>query len=469
MLNSYKSVLKAIPAREQAELRNDRSKIETVESMIDDFDNGVMRFNLSPDQYSPPKEPGVSLPHTLSPREWVTTTTSHLVNHLYGKEFLLGVRDKDMQDVRRCRGGPGDYFTFDDDPISAFALDVSPSLYCDRVDSDGNWLWRVAGESIKLQVNQMMIDGGYSLQNSKQREIFLKQVQREKAEDMKGDTPNALRSVVNIPYLKVIDPDVVFLAREKKYALLLFKAGLSKLDDVYENRGYLHLVSKENAKNVEDSSYYKILYPDMNTVLLLPLVFWETSRWATTKKTSSYPYLSPYGLKLPRLDYSAIGLYLAMFQLSHTKKMFQSWGAGRSYDHAAHTKMLQEVLSNSTDRGYMSLFPSGFGGEDIAKISKYLNLFIRMFPGSVSGLWIAPALSKQGKASIKVMQRNAGYVSEVDAYDMDSETKLGLSDPFQFNFEDFEIASDDEFESVYSETSSDSDAPRDVEYNPDDQ
>jgi hypothetical protein len=434
MVNAYKSVLKTIPTKNQAALNSDLSRQKAVNAMIADFDEGKMGYRLNPEQYSSPREPGVSLPHTLSSREWAVTTTSHLMNHLYGDEFLLGVRDKDMQDVRRCGGDAGEYLTFDEDSSSPFSLDVSPSLYCNQHDREGTWQWRNYSETIKIRVNQRMADEGIPNTNSQEREQILKEVQRDVALKIKGDLPDIITEISGFPYLRLINNEVFNVRVPKRFMLLLYKAGLSKLDEVYHHSDYVHLVSKENAKSIGDSEYYKILYPDMNTVLLLPMTFWLRSVWAITPDVSKRPYMSPYGLKLPRLDYSAIGLYFALFQLSHTKNMIDSWKQGREYDPAAHTEKLAAVLGTVQDDNFRTLFPSGFGGRDFEVIANHLNIFINMFPGSVSGLWIAPALSKQGKTSIKSMQRNAGYARELDQYDPEFATSFDNFSAFSTHF-----------------------------------
>jgi hypothetical protein len=432
MTNAYKAVIKTIPTKDQATVNSDLARRKVIDSMIENFDKGKMNYKLSPELYSSPREPGISLPHTLSSREWAVTTTSHLINYLYGSDFLLGVRDKDMQDVRKCRGKAGEYFTFEEDSDSPFSLDVSPSLYCNRYDDEGTWHWRNLTEIIKISVNQEMADKEIPNQNSQQREQILKRVQREAALKIKDDAPDIISEIPGFPYLRLIDTEECDVDISQNFMLLLYKAGFSKLDEVHHRTDYVHLVSKENAKSIGDTDFYKILYPDMNTVLLLPMTFWLRSAWAVSPKVSKKPFISAYGLKLPRLDYSAVGLYFAMFQLSHTKNMLDSWKRGESYDPAAHTQKLAAVLGRLQDDNFKTLFPSGFGGRNFEVISDHLNIFINMFPGCVSGLLIAPELSKQGKTSIKSMQRNAGYARELDQFDTD----------FVTTFEDIAVYSD---------------------------
>jgi hypothetical protein len=413
MKNAINSVVKCAPVREVREIQTEKQKEIFMNKLLDEFDEGKVTIKMRPDKFSPSKEAGASLPHTMESKDWLACQTSCWVSEQYGDDFMVAFRDNDAMDVRRYEGDTGDYMIFSDDSNSAFELKTHPAIYCNDFDDDDKWKWRGDQDIVLAKVNLAMKDNHQTKQSQAERASLFQIEQKARALQY-VDTDSRIKFGRDLKYFGQIPNDLSEALGGKKYMLKVYKRGFSTSLEVSDNSDYIHLVSLATAKMFGVDQYYAIMYPDLNSTLLVPRQIWELSRWNQSSRTRDNPYKSIFGMQVLESKIKDFHLYMTLYFMSHTRNMFRSWRTGKAYLFDEHNKRLLRNLKTKVEN-HDKLFGESLQGDTNTRFG-VVRILSSMVPGAIRGLWICPKSSKQGKASIKVMKAKAGLSNQMALY-----------------------------------------------------
>jgi hypothetical protein len=411
--NTVNAVVHCMPSRVKIDYKTQLQKRNAVDKLISQFDKGELDMELDASKFSPAKEAGATLPHTMSPKEWLGTIGSAFVRYQYGPEFMVAFRDTNTLDVRKYSGSVGDFIIYSDESNSAFDLNVHPAFYCNNFNENRIWEWREKQAILYAKVNYE-IQNSSSTGNDQLRRIELyKLFQRELAESYKSSNDDVVMFSDTMPYFGRLPNDCQDAVGGAKYLLRFFKRGYSTANQVVDNPQAIHFVSNSVADSFSENEYYPITLADINSVLLVPMDLWALSKWNRHPETSSKLFSTTFGISRLRVDLSDVMLYLKLFQLSHVYEMYRAWAKGDGYDFKSHSQKLIDNL-DSKNPGFKSIF--GASVRNFRRKLDVLRPYLWLLPGPIVGLWIAPNVSRQGKQSAKTMQKNSGFVSQMQLY-----------------------------------------------------
>jgi len=421
MTNTVTAVVNTLPAEVVSEHVTDGSKRKLLTNIIEEFDEGVVSVPMDPKKFKVPTGAGNALPHTLSSAEYISIHCSAFIERVYGEDFIVAMRDKDAMQVSRYQGDNASYMIFNPEEGSPFNLDKHPAIYCDDYE-DGDWKWRRDQKMLMKQASLVMQKEGFSPDKQIERARIYQLLQCEKALEYKGDRDFPIEFGLEMPYFGRVKEDSRDALCGKKYLLKFYKRGYSSLQEVEDNKDYIHVVSRQNAKTADHSVYYPVMLTDLISVILVPMPLWHKSRWARLNR-GNRSLATNVGVRLPDVDLTGVSLYMTLFQLSHTNAMLRAWKAGQVYSIKEHTAKLVTNLAKSGDKNFRLLFPVGFANGNSSDRVRFLHMFMSYSPGFLVGLWIAPATSKQGKTGTEVIKRNDGFhkmasdYGDLDDYD----------------------------------------------------
>lgn len=375
-VNAVNSVMEAVPIKIKSNLQTTTSKRRHVEKLVDDFTNGTLPHAMNPEVYRRPKEPGVMLPHTMNSQDWVATNVSKIVNDQFGGAVIPCFMSKSVMDLSPYSGSPTDYVLFNREDDSPMHLQRNPSLHC-QAENPKEWEWRRLQPQLTAEVDLDYKKIGSNSVDQMERASRMREKQCALADSYvkcKLTQRNLGSPEVRIPEL--------LATRFNAQALLLFaKRGFSTRQEMIDNPGLIHLLSLNNASDVTDVNFIKIMLSDYNSVILFPIFIWEKGRFF--QKRGRVKYRSAWGMELA-VDHSKFSLYFALVQLSYTRAMFKAWNAGLSFDWEEHrTKIYTNLRSKNSN--YLSLFGS-YASRSATDKQKAFERMLILLPGPIIGM-----------------------------------------------------------------------------------
>jgi hypothetical protein len=405
--NAIDSVMESVPLRVSSNIQTPTDKRNFVDELVDGFTEGTLPHTLIPENYSRPKEPGIMLPHTMNPQDWLAINASKMVTDQFDGALIPCFASESIMDLAPYSHGPADYVLFSKDDRSPMHLSRNPALYCSEGEGR-DWAWRLRQPLIVAEVSLEHTRTGSNSTDQLERARMTREKQCFYADEFVTEPINRT---------DYYSPDVPLPKHLKQKfgveALLLFaKRGFSTANEVYDDPGVVHIVSLNVAMGIKDETFTKIMLSDFNSVILFPTIIWDRSRFVA--KNGRKKYRSSWGIQLA-VDHSKFSLYFALAQMSHTRAMFKAWDVGLPYDHQAHSAKLLSNLA-SGDVNFRSLFGS-YADRSATDKKRALGRLLQLVPGPVVGMWICPAQSKIGKAGIHSIQQDSRFDRDIDAFD----------------------------------------------------
>jgi len=437
--NARENLINCMPKLLLSKYKSESAKKDLLQELIDGVRTGYMPKGFNPSYASMPREPGCMLPHTMEPKDWLAHSVADWVDQEYGEDFVVGFRTKDTHNVRRYCPEDG-FILYSDDPEDAYSFETNPSIFCTSIEDDGSWTWRREQDLINSKVN-------IAVKKNQDASHEFVQAQRKYYTLSSAETYVQERGSVewakdNLSFFGRFN-EVLQQKMSKKFILRFYKRGISKLNSVIENPEYIHVVGFNTATSVGNSRFFHVLLPDFNTVILMPMSFWNRSRSMRSRKGDlKQRYRTPLALEKPTGDISPYRAYIMLASLSHTYYMLECFESGEPYDAHKHTQDLLNVVSNP------NTFPVLLGSNR----SRYnsLRAIMSVLPGTRQGFYACPKISKIGRGAERNLNRTAGFDSEISdqVFGMDVNSDL-------FDFGNDTSYFDEQFEdSIYDDDSS---------------
>lgn len=417
-LDVIKNVLINIVACAQNDVRDGvktrQDRILAVKNIVSHFVTGRLPYALSSDDFKVPKEPGVALPHTLSPRDWLGTMVTALVEKEFGSEVLVVFRDGDINQVRQYRDNKFDYLLVSPDEFSAYSISNTPALYAhNRVTDDGQWEWRQTEQRVKKRVAYQLSTLGLSGQQQSVREELRMEYELEEALALKGES-GTIEFIQD--YFGIV-PEDIGQWMNKKYCLRFYSRGFSKPTEVKANPQYIHVCKSSILSSLVPGEYYPITLSDLHSVVLFPMRLWNSSAYAlrAAKTNSVAAYRSAFGMRSIANSMNTVQLFMTLYQLAHVFEMYRCWSAGKAYDAKAYSDKIDEPLRTSKDKFFSQLFHAR--KVDLVSRGKIMDIFCPVALSPVIGMWLAPSTSALGKEGLNDVQSDNAFIRDLDAYE----------------------------------------------------
>lgn len=385
MSNAYKALNKLFPMGYSG--TGDKQVRSCVDKFLSAFSQGKLDC-IPRGSLKFPKEMGIVLPHTLPPQEWIARLLTDLFRKLCGFDRLFLVFRRENADVTRFDTDQSDYILADfDDYPSPYTLDHHPSLNEDQYDEDGKWNWRnVVKSNLKLaaatdhdQLDQLNEVVDASL------------------------TAHAEEEYSTFGFVFGDDYVVTDNSNPKNLFIRIFRRGCSKMDEVKQNPGYIHIISAAIAQTVSSSDYVKVLLADYNSVLLIPTDFWERLGRSPTA-------VRPYGTVVPKIDLAGIRLIAFLSQFALTHQFLSALQAGKPFDiDGAIDRMINTVVGSSALRALQ-----GWKSTDNITKEKFLTSMFQSVRAASYGLAATAERNKIGVRTQRQVNQNLGFIQFVD-------------------------------------------------------
>jgi hypothetical protein len=413
LVPAIEAVLKCIPDKQKRNLSTVEDKRQFVFSMIDKFIGGE-EFNVSFDKEKLQSltQPGVALPHTMSPDEWVCEAVAQFLTDAYGSKVLLLVRTKNAMDVRRYNPEVDNFLLFSDDFESALFYRRTPALYCEEeaVDAEGNtvWAWRNDVRAVTVEVQAAINETGDN--SSTNREKIARDLLATRAESYAA-RKKKFEFNDDFPTVAALEGEIA-VRTGAKIAFRLYKAGYSSPQEIDENEEYLHVVSANNALNVKKGEYFMLTLPDLYSVLIIPIAVWELSKFVNVRKRQKNRgqipiYATKYGIQKVHMVADPYKAFFLFFSLACVKQMLESWIDGEVFSYSTFAGAVYEQVGAGSSRLYNQLLD--IDRRSAQKKKDLMEVFLGVFPGSIAGLVISPDVTRQGRSALRKYTKNAGY------------------------------------------------------------
>lgn len=442
--NLFRSIITCAPNEVRKKITNRLSQLKETKEIVSQFVQGKLPYKLDLKSFKASKEPGLALPHTLSPQDWIGSSVTALMEMEFGSKLMVAFKENDCNQLRQYHGADSDYLLFSDDEESAYSISNTPAIYsCDQFDESGEWIWRSIEERVKKRVSYEVVQGGLKGQQQSHRDELSKRFELEEALSLKGESDEIAFSGVAC-IAKV--PRSLSKRLGKTMCIQFWKRGYSKKTEIDENDTYVHICKNSVVSSLEAGKYYPIMLPDFQSVVLMPPHLWSLSRFMSNKdRDTPSAYRSRLGIRSLSADMSYIQLYFTLFQLAHTFKMFECWNSGKPYDGAAYSEEILPLLQTSVDANFCSLFKGKVSKPQNRRI--VLGAFSGTSIGSITGLWIAPATSKLGKAGLVDIKADNAFMSIAD--DLNNQGLYNPNDQFNADLGGlwFDFADSEDFDS----------------------
>lgn len=374
--NAVKCIIDVLPMRLKPD-KNYASEFKMVSEMISLFDSGKFKYKLNK-QVRLPKEPGLALPHTLTPRLWLNKAVSLLMKELFSPDSIVCFGFDGKIDVSKFDGTS--YFLVSHDSKSPYHLRSHPGLKEWGEEVDGEWEWRhilaTTRKSVGLELAERNVKGDSA-------DRYLDGRLCEKLQDI-SDKYDFQES--QLPCLLLHGQTPVFK---------FYKQGVSSIAELNQNTGYLHALSMNVISEVP-RNYAKILLPDSATFVAIPQVLWNF--------TQLDEFFSRRGFQVEG-EFADTKTLTLLYQLSHTFAYLEFLSGGPAYDLARHSKKLSNVMStrNAND----ILFP--VSARSVEEKSNFLNAMSTLVDGGAYGLVLTANRSKVGQRTATKVNSNSVY------------------------------------------------------------
>lgn len=438
--NSNKAILKAAPSRKRGLLKTDLDEKEEVDLILDSFESGDLPYAMSSEKYRSPSEPGLGMPHTLAAKEWLGGTASRFLVQEFGNVVPL-FRDEDPSQIRRYSASDTDYLLISDDKQSAYHLELNPAIYAhDKFDRSGRWIWRSDQEKIKAQVNAQIISEDLIGQQQSRRAAIRRELEFRRALELRGR-----KTVVydnGSPVIPIPKRLAVGSFEGKSFFIRIYKRGYSKEKEVLTNSDYLHIVGMTTVPTIDISDYFPVVLYDFSSVVLIPRKLWSKSRFSTQSNNPNY--FTKAGFGYFKTGINSLAFLYALVQRSCLRLMTTSWAEGLPFNPGEHLTVLRTVLINA--KGYLaSLLGNG------RKKQRMLN-YLSASLGTLVGMYIAPATSRQGRKRLQEANDETQFVIEQENFEF-------------HNYADVDFIPEDLYFSIDDSSSSEADYSVDQQEN----
>lgn len=423
LVNVYDNVLRCLSIKEMKGVKTNLDKEEKVNLLLDDFEGGLKRFKLSAEKFKMQKEPGVALPHTLSPSDWLAEATARLLVLEFGG-VLVTFDGADESNINRI--SESNYLMVSPDETSPYKLECSPAIFQDVVEESSItgmevWIWRRRVAEAKARAR------GYFSER-------LGVGPEEKSQHINDDLMEIVRSEggvgSSVKWSGCLGAMRGALSKKlgMQFVIRCFKRHFSKKSEVISNSDYIHVVKRTVAQDVEFDSYTKILLPDNMSVVLIPGGVWRKSKFLKAQKGEGIKkYKSKAGIQLGRPNVQ-LDLFHVLFSLSQTREMFRKLKAGEVYDPVEFSKRILAVIDED-GRAFVNVLGSAIKSANKKKI---LQVFVSCVQTSIVGLIIQANSTRKGKRSADTQARGGGLqyleADYGDLVDYETETELALWD-----------------------------------------
>jgi len=451
MKNVLKSIIACAPSDIRDKFKTRQGMISEVKTIIQKFVGGKLPYRLSPKLFKASKEPGVTLPHTLSPKDWLGTMTTALIEKEFGKDVLVTFREGDVNQIRQYDGAMFDYLLISSEEDSAYSIDYTPAIYAHNLyDDDGVWQWRVIEDVIKKKVSYQITELGLEGQQQSERDAMRKEFELSAAKKLKGRSDTIHFHPGR--YLARI-PDGISSLLGKTSCVRFYKRGFSKKTEIIANPDFLHVCKNSIVDSLPSGAFYPVMLADFNTIVLLPMDLWSRSAHVRTAGSlaEAAPYRSSVGIKKINRGMDYIQLFYTLLQLSHVFYMYECWKSKTTYDPVEYNNKIIPLLRSSRDSSFESLFPGTMSKPERRSIM--ISSFTPVALGPIRGMWLAPATSSLGKAGLSEIKSDQAFIREMSQYEDAIPNEYGNLD--ELNFSDLygEESSTDESDFDFFESS----------------